>query len=443
MSNTDDKLTRLVCEFWREFHLTYKNCIPAGIIFLPGEKVKVLGYGWAPMTWMSAHEADYPDPLSRWTAETDLLEKKGLLVQYPGFLLHTESRKSREQILGVDQTSTVPKFTFPVDSSLLEWYSVSAADPGPGAMIEHLEGILTSKHPLAIILSRPQPKASPPEIGLLVEVYSIDDEKIRREGDDASRQRYSCQVIRRVHVWRETAKSYLAGPGRNGPVRPRDIDDNAEAAQAANAGDTPHWRIIGGMFTDIKHNCCVGEALSSTQKWIVDGYHSADRGKRKPPNPTRNLSRPGTLVIGSKGKGKDIDRSAPGPSSGAPPANAQQKGWPSMSTLMTLVSGRRKAPTPQARQAGATTSTVTTAAANVSTSSPPPPNIPPAPRPGNPRKGKTLPPTATFAQREGPAGLEPGLKRTRTTARGVLGVDAEPEMGLKRMPTAIFNPRGR
>ena len=340
---------------------------------MPGEKVKVLGYGWAPMTWMSAHEADYPDPLSRLAAETDLLEKKGLLVQYPGFLLHTESRKSREQILGVAQTSTVPKFTFPVDDSLLEWYSVSPADSG--AKIEHLDGILAGKEPLAIILSRAQPKASPPEIGLLVEVYSIDDEEIQREGDDASRKRYSCQIIRRVHVWRETAKSYLAGPGT---MLPRDAHDNDEAAQAGNASDTSHWRIITGMFTDIEDNCCVGEALSSTQKWIVDSYQSPDRGKRHPLTPTPNLA---------------------------------PKGWASinMGAILSVVSGRKG----QARQTGATASTASTAAAGNSAtsqaSSSATPNVPRGPI-NIWRKTAAAP--VSFAPREGSAGPESGLNRT-------------------------------
>lgn len=395
----EDKLDRLVRDFWREFHTTYKNCIPAGMIFLPGEKVDLQGYGWAPKTWMSAHEVNYPDPLSRWIAETDLLEGKGLLVQYPGFILHTDSKKARGRILGVDQTTTVPSFTFPVDSSLLEWYTVRPADPAE--KIDCLEAILNNKKPLGIIISRPHPKASPPEIGLLVEMYSIDDEKIRREGDDASPQRYSCQVIRRVHVCRETREMYLTGPGRNGPV-----DRKA----------TPHWQIIGGSYDDIKHNCVVGKTLSVTQKWIVDGYFDSERGKRKTPRKTHPPSncapRQTQAAAASKGKAKDSHNDQPSPlpsdegsspkeQDGAPPPNLSKsesywKRWkPFGRALPRLMEQRQTAETAAAEAAGTPASA----------------REPPGPR--RLPRGMTAPPEAPFPGRSSTPDPSVGRRPTR------------------------------
>jgi hypothetical protein len=265
----DDKMNRLVRDFWKTFHATYKNCIPAGIIFLPGKRVQLgdaaPGYGWAPKTWMSAHEVDFPDPLSRWTAKTDLLEGNGLLVEYPGFIFSTDSLEARKQLLAVDQTSIDgPAFAFPVDKTLLEWYSVRPADPGE--VISGLEGIVNSGHPLAIILSRPQPKAAA-EIGLLVEIYRVYDEFVQ-DSDDASTRRYNCQIIRRVHVQRETGDEYLTGPGINGPQQ-----------KDKGYGAIKQWQIMGAAFAGIKEEICIGQALPVSQRWVVDGY-IANRGKK-------------------------------------------------------------------------------------------------------------------------------------------------------------------
>lgn len=276
---SDEKINRLVCEFWRTFHSTYKNCIPSGIIFLPGGKVELngtLGYGWAPKTWMSAHEVDYPDPLSKWTAETDLLEGEGLLVKYPGFLLRMNSEDMRGRVLGLN-TVDDESFTFPVDDSLLEWYTARPADSGH---IPFLSGVLKSDKRLAIILSRPQPKASPPEIGLLVEIYRPSVNKVRESEGSGSAQTYRCQIIRRLHVRRETRAMYLTGPGQNGPQ----LNDPSDQKKH------PHWEIITGSakketktaFPSTEPHTtssnketegfCIGETLPPQQAWIVDGY---------------------------------------------------------------------------------------------------------------------------------------------------------------------------
>lgn len=93
---SDAQINRLARDFWYIFHDQHQGCIPPGIIFLPGEKASLehegrSGFGWAPKTWLSASEVDYPDRLSIWYAPTDLRDE-GLIVQFPGVLLHTHSR---------------------------------------------------------------------------------------------------------------------------------------------------------------------------------------------------------------------------------------------------------------------------------------------------------------------------------------------------------------
>ncbi|KAH8745928.1 hypothetical protein F5883DRAFT_702063 [Diaporthe sp. PMI_573] len=104
LKDVKDKLRdQLVTEFWKTFHNTHRGAIPPGMIFLPGAKVEGhQGFGWAPRTWLSAHEIDYPNPLNHWTGKTDL-PSTGLEVKYPGFLLHTIGRDTRSHILGMDQ----------------------------------------------------------------------------------------------------------------------------------------------------------------------------------------------------------------------------------------------------------------------------------------------------------------------------------------------------
>ncbi len=193
----------MMCEFWRSLHSTYRHCIPPGIIFLPGPRLQMdgkLGYGWAPQTWMSAHEVDYPDPLGSWTSETDLLEGDGLRVSYPGFILHTASGASctaRNEILGIaGGVLSSRTFTFPADYDLLEWYSATPADDPPSQNL-NLQSVQHSSHQLAIILSRPRPKASPPEIGLLVGIWMTINNMIP---DNGSAKTYKCQIIHRLRV---------------------------------------------------------------------------------------------------------------------------------------------------------------------------------------------------------------------------------------------------
>jgi len=254
----DDEIDELVKAFWETFHGKYEGAIPPGIIFLPGQKVDIRGFGWAPKTWMSGHEVDYPDPLRKWTNATRL-HQGGLLVKYPGFLLHTPSDRIRRRILGTDNVNET--FQFPSDRKLLEWYNVKPADPQHS--VKYLNEIINTTEQLAIILSRPRPGDSPPEIGLLVGIHKENEKTGQRE---EVKTEFECYIIRRLHVWRETSSNYLSGPGRMG----RDQSTgNKEPDEKEKLGNTPHWNVIEAEPTD---DTCIGEAVGVDQTWIVDGY---------------------------------------------------------------------------------------------------------------------------------------------------------------------------
>jgi len=260
----------LVRDFWRTFDGEYRGSIPPGIIFLPGEKVeRIEGFGWAPLTWMSAHEVDFPDPLSRFAPTR--LDLGGLAVHYPGFLLHTQNEKARRKVLGTDGLDST--FTFPVDRKLLEWYNATPADPE--SAVTFIDSILSAQLPLAIILSRPQPGESPREIALLVQIYKQTPNKVH--GDDPA---FNCQVIRRMHVWRETSSEYLTGPGRSGI--PLELERGESIENITSSQKSSHWSIIAGSLVDEDNDFCIGEVIGPNQEWIVDGYNPTRYGLKKP-----------------------------------------------------------------------------------------------------------------------------------------------------------------
>src|SRR5689334_4831978 len=53
---------QLMKEFWTLFEREYEGNIPPGLIFLPGEKLALQGFGWAPRSFMEAYKLDHPDP---------------------------------------------------------------------------------------------------------------------------------------------------------------------------------------------------------------------------------------------------------------------------------------------------------------------------------------------------------------------------------------------
>lgn len=275
-----DKLMKL---FWMIFNKKYLNSIPPGMIFLPPPRLEVVGYGWAPRTWMSAHELDFPDPLSFTGLDfTSHLEQNGLRVCFPGFLLHTGNRR---KVLLTDQDAK--SFQFPVDPKLKEWYVVERADD-VGEQTWFLESVLNGTNQLAIVLSRPRPRDSQAEIGLLVQISHHQKEdfelhQLRREQSDQAqewnqengrdhqtviereeREAFVCKIIRRVKVSRSTA----ASPGftdQKDHLRVQLPGDLLEPPQT-----TTQREFMAASESDA--DICIGEILESNQIWFVDGF---------------------------------------------------------------------------------------------------------------------------------------------------------------------------
>jgi len=235
----DDQLQGMMIDLWKLLDKTCPGSIPPGIIFLPGEKLKDPSFGWAPKTWLSNEELEYPDPLSSMVGAAKLVPE-GLLVQYPGFVLHAQSRRA---ILGDNENS----FHFPSDSTLLEWYGVELVGLRSNPPI----GVQKDEKQLAIILCRPKPKEIP-EIALLVEIEEI---IVQRSFNDKQHRStiYHVSYDWRVKIWRETNTDLLS--------KWRDyITASIDHDEKIATGDSEH---------EDKMIC--GEALDSDQRWYVGG----------------------------------------------------------------------------------------------------------------------------------------------------------------------------
>jgi hypothetical protein len=262
-----DKVNEAMRELWRILNETCPGSIPSGIIFLSGERLPFEGYGWAPVTWMTGREVDYPDPLSIITAPATLTEK-GLLVQYPGFLLHAENRNA------ILQPKSDEQFYFPVDSTLLEWYIVSWQDEKE-VPTNVRKGIMEAGKPsqLAIILCRPRPREIS-EIALLVEIFRpIVQKNIGGHGQRQSTV-YHVHIVRRVKIRREVKTNQLS-QWRNSITKsirdPAFEATNIEAPHSTmQKGKQPAKDYVDSNVAANQENLVFGEVLDSSQKWYVD-----------------------------------------------------------------------------------------------------------------------------------------------------------------------------
>ena len=74
------------------YHLDRDIGIPSGMIFLPGDKLEVDGYKWAPKTWMYEQSQYFLYPLFAKDARTAFLTRRGLHVQYSDIEIHADER---------------------------------------------------------------------------------------------------------------------------------------------------------------------------------------------------------------------------------------------------------------------------------------------------------------------------------------------------------------
>jgi len=269
----------MVKEFWQLFDRTYHGSIPAGLIFLPGEKLERQGFGWAPHTFMKPHELDYPDPFTK-GPKTELHGEFGLRVRYPGVLLHcTASEDLRKSILAtVNLPGQAIAHPFRFSVNRFQGYAIEPTEDEP---FTGLERILSFRSQLAIVMTRPHPREHPKEIALLGE-----NKKEKRERKQGTRTKerstqtrgggeggegegnegergigeeeeegeeevaYCCQTIRRVRIWHDTIAS----------------DDDAVIGSGYEMG--LHHLSRSESRTQFE---CVGEVLDANQLWYVDG----------------------------------------------------------------------------------------------------------------------------------------------------------------------------
>ncbi|CAN9107975.1 unnamed protein product [Alternaria alternata] len=292
---TSQKLDKMMKDFWLSLEESSPGAIPPGIIFLPGPRIQITGFGWAPKSWMLAHGPDYPDPVALLTKAAVLSPENGLQVEFPGFLLHCEDR---DAILS--QTDG-QGFRFPCDNSLTEYYRVTWDETDEYSKQRGIIGEQRSED-LAIILCRPRP-GQLPEIGLLVEIYTTKQEK-KDLGQDSVRRVFAVYMRRRVNVKRETS----------------DLNLDTKVEEIMNRGPKEQSRII------------CGEILDEDQKWIVDcridstEKRSTEKGASKPPVTAPSALASVTarnVVMGFRSAQDRGQRS--GPSRGPPAPSSQSR----------------------------------------------------------------------------------------------------------------------
>lgn len=227
-------LDEMMRDFWLVLEENSPGAIPPGIIFLPGERIKMSGFGWAPTTWMSAHGIDHPDPISLISRPAILApQNRGLSVEYPGFLLHYHDRNA---VVGATDGNG---FWFPSDNTLTEWYHAERADEKDYSANK---GIIKENRSmdLAIILCRPRPRQIA-EIGLLVEIHETIEQ--RELGKNEVKRIFAAHILRRITLKRELLESRI---------------------------QTKRNEILKSRRPEYQSKIICGEVLEEDQRWYVD-----------------------------------------------------------------------------------------------------------------------------------------------------------------------------
>lgn len=148
--------------------------IPSGLMFMPGARLERSPFRWAPATWMVGTEIEYPDPFLvtkatqlptgySITIAQSVLTDRGLLVRYPGFLLH-RNRKPHAK------PSELFPARFPTEISLRQWYQVQSlnlSDEEVKGLLQEGSYEVDTRTDLGIICCRPNPGIVP-ETAILV-----------------------------------------------------------------------------------------------------------------------------------------------------------------------------------------------------------------------------------------------------------------------------------
>lgn len=239
----DAYLDGKMCTLLELLEKVYPGSIPAGIIFLPGQRLTKKGFGWAPRTWISGQTVDYPDPLAIDTPTTKFVRDEGLYVQLPGFLLHSSPGTSP-----IAQMEKGTLLRFPVDSTLSEWYEVKYADKETRQKLSRRPFTDDNANPksYAIILPRQRPRDIR-EIALMVRIGHPQVQRSFRHKKET--QIFSACIAFRIWVQKITS------------VGEADIKRYYEKPKRAVDGESNDESVREQVF---------GEILDQDQTWCVD-----------------------------------------------------------------------------------------------------------------------------------------------------------------------------
>jgi hypothetical protein len=213
--NPSENLDQKMCHF---ISMLDENIgIPSGMIFLPGPKLDVKGFGWAPKTWMAGTQNEHPYPLFL-ACQPTFLTTRGLLVRHPGILL---------------RMTDVPegaKFWVSTSENLTQWYLVEYAEDE----LRHTADVnrrdwferLGSCESFAIILSRRDPQKRP-EIALLVSIVK------ERES------------VKWVHSLCRVWISLESRPDAIGALKQRFKQDGNDVTRGENVSADQYWCVDG------------------------------------------------------------------------------------------------------------------------------------------------------------------------------------------------------
>ena len=160
--------------------------IPPGFIFLPGEKLKSLQYGWAPKTWLTKYQQDHPRPLEPEYPATSCLTCSGLWVQYPGV-----------DIVGPERTFEQHEFWLKISTSLQTWFRIKYVKYVDTSETEFQQALIEKN--VAIIMTTREP-SDIPEVGILVERVNERQTRQNHVGTGNAREesirfvKYLCRV---------------------------------------------------------------------------------------------------------------------------------------------------------------------------------------------------------------------------------------------------------
>jgi hypothetical protein len=210
--------------------LDQKTGMPPGMIFLPGPKLNIKGFRWAPNTWMRKQSREFADPLFVRDQKLSFLTRNGLHVQYPAIQLHP-GKKFVES-----------RFWIPTARNLTKWYRIEyiPGDKSAHSWKEIWELACSGEQLPAIVRSRFD-RHDEPEVGLLVK--GIGSREKERTQSQASRTR---EDVRWAHslcrVW---------------------IQWETDHAIAQKLAEEFRYNIDQMTW---------GDSLEADQRWVVDGY---------------------------------------------------------------------------------------------------------------------------------------------------------------------------